>query len=111
MKIYETIHFLSKINEEKNTVKCVKKHFKSNENKLKFKVEATDSNTQSMSKIVKFNEVENRISRIGNQQIIVDADVVTLYEPETKRMNEAVKNSPKKYPKGYIIELNFSVLN
>ena len=31
-----------------------------------------------------------------------------LYGVETKRINEAVKNNPEKFPKGYIIELSKS---
>jgi pantoate kinase len=33
----------------------------------------------------------------------VDSDVASLYGVETKRVNEAVKNNPEKFPDGYII--------
>lgn len=33
-------------------------------------------------------------------------DVAELYGVETKRINEAVKNNPDKFPSGYIIDLN-----
>ena len=38
--------------------------------------------------------------------MILDRDVANLYEVETKRINEAVKNNQDKFPNGYIIELN-----
>ena len=38
--------------------------------------------------------------------VILDKDVATLYEVETKRINEVVKNNPEKFPKGYILELS-----
>ena len=31
---------------------------------------------------------------------------MSFYGVETKRINEAVKNNPDKFPKGYILELN-----
>jgi len=43
---------------------------------------------------------------IRNQKVIVDADVAELYGVETKRVNEAVKNNPEKFPKGYLFNLN-----
>jgi hypothetical protein len=37
--------------------------------------------------------------------VILDSDIAILYGVETKRINEAVKNNPDKFPQGYIIEL------
>lgn len=50
--------------------------------------------------------VEEKIITIRNQQIIIDTDVAELYGVETKRINEAVKNNPDKFPEGYLIELD-----
>jgi hypothetical protein len=36
----------------------------------------------------------------------LDADVAEIYGVETKRINEAVKNNPDKFPAGYVIELD-----
>ena len=55
--------------------------------------------------IVKFNEVMDKIIPVRNQKVILDSDVASLYGVETKEINQAVKNNPKKFPKGYIIEL------
>jgi hypothetical protein len=56
-------------------------------------------------KIVKFGEVENKVLTIRNQQVILDSDVAALYGVQTKEINQAVKNNPDKFPRGYIIEL------
>jgi hypothetical protein len=37
---------------------------------------------------------------------LFDSDVAKIYGVETKRINEAVKNNPDKFPVGYIIELD-----
>jgi len=49
--------------------------------------------------------IENRIISINDQMVMIDSDVADLYEVETKRINEAVKNNPEKFPSGYIIEV------
>lgn len=51
-------------------------------------------------------EVEKKIITLHNQQVIVDADVADLYGVQTKELNQAVKNNPEKFPKGYILELS-----
>lgn len=55
--------------------------------------------------IVKFEELENKILELQNKKVLVDRDVAELYGVETKRVNEAVKNNPLRFPDGYIIEL------
>ncbi|MDR0763297.1 MAG: ORF6N domain-containing protein, partial [Bacteroidales bacterium] len=56
-----------------------------------------------MSKIVK---VEDKIMTIRGQRVILDSDVALLYEVETMRINEAVKNNRDKFPLGYVFELS-----
>lgn len=63
-----------------------------------------------MSNVVKFDNVMNKVVTLRNKQVIVDSDVADLYGVETKRVNEAVKNNPDKFPKGYVIELEISDL-
>ena len=36
----------------------------------------------------------------------MDRDVAFLYGVETKRVNEAVKNNPEKFPEGYVLTLD-----
>ena len=38
--------------------------------------------------------------------ILLDSDVAELYKVETKRVNEAVKNNPDKFPNDYMFEIN-----
>ena len=37
---------------------------------------------------------------------MLDADVAVIYGVETKRVNEAIKNNPDKFPQGYMFELD-----
>jgi hypothetical protein len=55
--------------------------------------------------IVKFETVEQRILDIRGHKVILDSDVVELYGAETRDINKAVKNNPKKFPNGYILEI------
>jgi hypothetical protein len=55
--------------------------------------------------------VENDILIIRGQKVLLDSDVAALYGVETRRINEAVKNNPSKFPKGYIITLTESEFN
>lgn len=56
--------------------------------------------------IVKFDITEDKIIVIRGEQVLLDSDVGELYGVETKRINEAVKNNPDRFPSGYVIELN-----
>ena len=46
------------------------------------------------------------IVHVRNQQVIIDADVAKLYGVETKRINEAVRNNPDKFPADYMFALS-----
>lgn len=59
-----------------------------------------------MSNIIKYESVGDKIIRLHGQDVILDFAVAELYGVETKRINEAVKNNPNKFPDGYIIFLN-----
>lgn len=50
-------------------------------------------------------EVEKRIIELRGTKVLLDSDVAMLYGVETKRVNEAVRNNPDKFPSGYVIEL------
>ena len=51
-------------------------------------------------------EVENRIITLRDQQVILDSDVADLYGVQTKVVNQAVRNNPEKFPKGYVFQLD-----
>ena len=58
-----------------------------------------------MSNIVRIENIETKLIEIGDQKVLIDSDVAEIYGVTTKRINEAVKNNPEKFPNGYIIEL------
>jgi hypothetical protein len=51
-------------------------------------------------------KIKSKIITIQGQQVILDSEIAKLYGVETKRVNEAVRNNPDKFPEGYIISLN-----
>jgi len=57
---------------------------------------------------MKLQKIKDKIIVLQGQQVILDSDVADLYGVETKRVNEAVKNNPEKFPEGYIILLTQS---
>ena len=50
-------------------------------------------------------EVEDKIIEVRGQKTLLDFHVAELYGVETKRVNEAVRNNPRKFPEGYVFEL------
>ena len=58
-----------------------------------------------MSNIVKFNDVRDKIVTIRGKRAIVDSVVAELYGRDVKEINQAVRNNPKKFPEGYILEM------
>ena len=51
-------------------------------------------------------EVKSKIVVLREQNVIIDADIARLYGVETKRINEAVRNNPDKFPDTYMFQLN-----
>ena len=45
--------------------------------------------------------IENMIYEIDGKEVMLDSDLAKLYYVETKRINEAVKNNPEKFPKRF----------
>lgn len=58
-----------------------------------------------MGDVVKFDHIESKIIEIRGQKVLLDSEVAELYQVETKRINEAVKNNPDKFPNGYFREI------
>ena len=58
-----------------------------------------------MSAIVSYREVRDRILEIQGERVLLDRDVAELYGVETKRVNEAIRNNPDKFPDGYFLTL------
>ena len=49
--------------------------------------------------------VEQKIVVVRGQNVLLDCDVAALYNVETKRINEAVRNNHQKFHEGYTFEL------
>lgn len=45
--------------------------------------------------------IENIIYEVRGVQVMLDSDIAKLYHVETKRVNEAVKNNPDKFPERF----------
>lgn len=58
------------------------------------------------TEIVKYEQVKDRIITLRGVPVLLDADVAQLYGVETKRVNEAVKNNPDKFPEGFLFKLD-----
>ena len=52
--------------------------------------------------------VENMIYEIDGKEVMFDDDLAKIYQVETKRINEAVKNNPEKFPSRYLFRLSES---
>ena len=52
---------------------------------------------------ISVEEVRDRIIILRDQPVLLDSDVAELYGVQTKEINQAVKNNPKKFPYGYIM--------
>ena len=46
-------------------------------------------------------KIEDMIYEIRGVQVMLDSDLAKMYQVETKRINEAVKNNPDKFPKRF----------
>lgn len=62
-------------------------------------------NKKSMGTLENIEQVGSRIVALRNTQVIVDRDVADIYGVTTRDINKAVKNNPRKFPHGYVIEL------
>lgn len=59
-----------------------------------------------MNEIVEQEKIEGIIYEIRGVQVMLDSDLANLYQVETKRVNEAVKNNQEKFPERYCFRLN-----
>ena len=58
-----------------------------------------------MNELISYQDVKNRILEIRGERVLLDRDVAELYGVETREINQAVKRSSDKFPKGYIMTL------
>ena len=55
--------------------------------------------------IVKEKEIKNMIYEIRGKQVTLDSDVAFLYNVQTKRINEAVRNNKERFPENFCFRL------
>lgn len=55
--------------------------------------------------IVNEQNIQDKIYTIRGVQVMLDRDLAVLYQVETKRVNEAVKNNPDKFPQDFYFQL------
>ena len=51
-------------------------------------------------------DVETRMLTIRGQLVLLDRDVADLYGVQTKEINQAVRNNPKKFPSRFLMEVD-----
>lgn len=56
--------------------------------------------------LISTGDVERLMLSIRGKDVLLDRDVALLYGVETRIVNQAVRNNPKKFSKDYIIELD-----
>jgi hypothetical protein len=49
--------------------------------------------------------IQNRICEIRGERVMLDRDLASLYETETKALNLAVKRNLKRFPKDFMFQL------
>lgn len=59
-----------------------------------------------MGSVAKFENLQSLILELRGQSVLLDCDVAEIYQVETKRINEAVKNNPDKFPHNYMVEID-----
>lgn len=57
------------------------------------------------------NNIKEMIYEVRGKQVMLDSDLAELYHVETKRINEAVKNNPVKFPERYSFILSLDEKN
>lgn len=57
-----------------------------------------------MKDIIRYEDVRDKIVQLRGQSVMLDYVVAELYGVETRVINQAVRNNPEKFPKGYILE-------
>ena len=62
-------------------------------------------------KLVDNTNIEDMIYEIRGKQVMLDSDLAHIYNVQTKRINEAVKNNPNKFPERYCFELSENEYN
>ena len=58
-----------------------------------------------MNKIIKIENIKNRIFLIRGVQVMSDYHLADIYGVETKRLNEQVKRNAERFPNNFMFQL------
>jgi hypothetical protein len=58
-----------------------------------------------MTNPISIESIQSLIVEIRGQRVLLDSDVARIYGVDTKRINEAVKNNPDKFPESFILQV------
>jgi hypothetical protein len=58
-----------------------------------------------MNHVLRMEEIQRAVVNLRDESVILDCDVAEIYGVETKRINEAVKNNPDKFPPEYMFKI------
>ncbi len=58
-----------------------------------------------MKSMIPVEIIEKKIFLIRNQKVMIDRDIAELYGVETRRLNEQVKRSIKRFPEDFMFQL------
>lgn len=61
--------------------------------------------------LIPIQVIENKIFVIRGQKVMIDKDLVELYEVETKTLNQAVKRNIERFPEEFMFQLNYNEKN
>lgn len=56
--------------------------------------------------VTKFTTFENKLMKIRDKLILLDKDVVSLYDIEPKKLRQQIKRNIEKFPKYYAYQLS-----
>ena len=59
-----------------------------------------------MSKLLVADDIENKTYLLRDQKVMFDKDLAKLYRVPTKVLNQAVKRNIKRFPSGFMFQLN-----
>lgn len=59
-----------------------------------------------MSNLISIERIERRIFLIRGQKVMLDSDLASLYEVETRILTRAVKRNKERFPLDFMFQLN-----
>ena len=64
-----------------------------------------------MNKLIKINDVTNKIFELRGRKVILDRDIAEIYGVEPRRMREQVRRNIERFPEDFIFQLNEYEIN